>query len=86
MKKTGKCLVGLCGMIAVLFVTDMVVYARTTTLEEGTVFDSDYYADTYPDLKEAFGYDYDAAAAIVMPMACMWGRSLPSIGIHICIK
>lgn len=38
----------------------MAAQAKTTTLEDGTVFDSDYYADTYPDLKAAFGYDYDA--------------------------
>lgn len=60
MKRTGTKILSLCCMSVLLFTTDISVHAKTTTLEDGTVFDSDYYADTYPDLKAAFGYDYDA--------------------------
>lgn len=43
-----------------LFSSHNVAYAKTVQLDDGTTFDSDYYADTYPDLKQAFGYDFDA--------------------------
>lgn len=60
MKKSGKWLAGVCCIMGIFLTSVMPVQAKTTTLEDGTVFDSDYYADTYPDLKAAFGYDYDA--------------------------
>lgn len=43
-----------------LFSSQNIAYAKTIQLDDGTTFDSDYYADTYPDLKQAFGYDFDA--------------------------
>ena len=33
--------------------------AKTVTLDNGQVFDSDYYAETYPDVKAAFGTNFD---------------------------
>lgn len=59
MKRLRKCLVVVCCTMTVMLTPGMEAQAKTTTLEDGTVFDSDYYADTYPDLKAAFGYDYD---------------------------
>lgn len=58
-KFNSKILVFCCALFMFL-VMDITVEAKTTTLEDGTVFDSDYYANTYPDLKAAFGYDYNA--------------------------
>ena len=33
----------------------MTVYAQPKTMSYGTVFDAEYYANTYPDIKAAFG-------------------------------
>ena len=35
-------------------------YAAPKTMPDGTVFDAQYYADSYADVKAAFGYDEDA--------------------------
>ncbi|MGN9134481.1 C40 family peptidase [Clostridium sp. HCP1S3_B4] len=32
---------------------------RSTSSIEGIIFDYKYYADTYPDLKDTYGYDYE---------------------------
>lgn len=58
--KTIKRLMALACMSAVLFFSNNVAYAKVVQLENGMIFDSDYYADMYPDLKQAFGYDFDA--------------------------
>jgi hypothetical protein len=57
----------------------MTAYAAPVTLEDGTVFDSDYYADTYPDLKAAFGYDYNALLQHYLTYGKAEGR-IPSDG------
>ena len=49
--------------IAVLGLAGCLLYggciqANAATLKD--VFDEHYYADTYPDLKKAFGYDREA--------------------------
>lgn len=59
MKKRKKFLISVCAGI-ILFSSNNVTYAKTVQLDDGVIFDSDYYADTYPDLKQAFGYDFDA--------------------------
>ena len=38
----------------------MTVYAQPKTMPDGTVFDAEYYANTYPDVKAAFGNDEKA--------------------------
>ena len=38
----------------------MTVSAQTKTMPDGTAFDAQYYADTYPDVKAAFGTDEQA--------------------------
>ncbi len=35
----------------------MTANAAPKTMSDGTVFDAEYYAETYPDVKEAFGND-----------------------------
>ena len=35
----------------------MTAYAQPKTMSDGTVFDAEYYANTYPDVKAAFGND-----------------------------
>lgn len=45
---------------AVLLGKGETVAAQVVTLDDGTIFDSDFYADTYPDLKQAFGTDANA--------------------------
>lgn len=63
------------GIICVTIVgTGNETYAKTIQLEDGTTFDSDYYADTYPDLKQAFGYDFDALLNHYMTNGMKEGR------------
>ena len=38
----------------------MPVYAQPKTMPDGTVFDAEYYANSYPDVKDAFGNDETA--------------------------
>lgn len=59
MKRTKKLLISIC-MGVILFGSNNTAYAKTVQLDDGVIFDSDYYSDTYPDLKQAFGYDFDA--------------------------
>lgn len=40
--------------------TKMTALAKPQTMPDGTVFDAEYYADTYPDVKAAFGMDEQA--------------------------
>lgn len=58
MKKLRNIITMICAGI-LLFSYSNVAYAKTVQLADGTVFDSDFYANTYPDLLNAFGYDYD---------------------------
>ena len=37
--------------------SDTTVYASPERMLDGTLFDSDYYAETYPDLIQVFGRD-----------------------------
>ncbi len=59
MKKT-KMLIMFILFVAALTISNKTAYAEVVQLENGAVFDSDYYADLYPDLKAVFGYDFDA--------------------------
>ena len=45
--------------LAVSMLLSEPIYAKTVTLDNGDVFDSDYYAETYPDVKAAFGTNFD---------------------------
>ena len=48
-------------MLAVLvFGSSMTVNAQPKTMADGTVFDAEYYASTYADVKAAFGNDEKA--------------------------
>ena len=44
-------------LLAALFFLPVPAHAAPEVKADGTVFDAQYYADTYPDLKAAFGYD-----------------------------
>jgi len=46
--------------LILLFGTTMTVNAKPKTMPDGTVFDAEYYAKTYADVKEAFGNDEKA--------------------------
>lgn len=37
--------------------SSLTVYAQPKTMPDGTVFDAEFYAETYPDVKAAFGKD-----------------------------
>lgn len=51
----------LAGIMALLcVVSSTTVYAAPEMKPDGTVFDAEYYAETYPDLKAAFGNDANA--------------------------
>lgn len=43
----------------ILFALPTVSEAKTMQLDNGQTFDSEYYAETYPDVKAAFGNDFD---------------------------
>lgn len=47
-------------MVMSLYAANMTAYAAPETMPDGTVFDAEYYAETYPDVKAAFGNDKDA--------------------------
>lgn len=47
-------------LVASLGTTGMTVYAAPKTMPDGTVFDAEYYAETYPDVKNAIGNDETA--------------------------
>ncbi|MBR1440300.1 MAG: hypothetical protein IJ589_03650 [Lachnospiraceae bacterium] len=49
-------------LVAVLCLgsTGMTAYAAPYKMADGNVFDAEYYANTYPDLKAAFGNDFNA--------------------------
>lgn len=49
--------------------------AKTIQLDNGETFDSDYYANTYPDLKQAFGTDFDALLNHYLTYGIQEGRS-----------
>lgn len=44
-------------LFILVFSASITVYAQPKTMEDGTVFDAEYYANTYADVKEAFGND-----------------------------
>ncbi|GFI24226.1 hypothetical protein IMSAGC011_03022 [Lachnospiraceae bacterium] len=46
-------------MMAIVMVagSDATVHASPERMSDGTLFDSDYYAETYPDLMQVFGRD-----------------------------
>lgn len=46
--------------LILVFGTTMTVNAKPKTMPDGTVFDAEYYASTYADVKEAFGSDEEA--------------------------
>ncbi len=59
----------------VFLVSHTAVNAKTIQLDNGETFDSDYYADTYPDLKQAFGKDFDALLNHYLTYGIQEGRS-----------
>lgn len=44
-------------MAAAIMGSSLTVYAQPKTMPDGTVFDAEFYAETYPDVKAAFGND-----------------------------
>lgn len=73
MKGMKKLLITVCAVV-ILFNSNSIAYAKTVQLDDGEIFDSDYYADTYPDLKQAFGYDFDALLDHYMTYGKQEGR------------
>lgn len=67
---SGRLLVLGCMFMTFLF-TGIPADAKTITLQDGTIFDSNFYADTYPDLKAALGYNFDA----LLNHYCLYGKS-----------
>jgi len=54
-KKTMMCIAAV-----MCLCSSMTVYAAPETMPDGTVFDAEYYAQTYPDVAAVFGTDKDA--------------------------
>ena len=54
--KMMRTLLGMGGAV-VMLLSGINVYAAPKTMADGTVFDAEYYAETYPDVKAAFGND-----------------------------
>lgn len=50
------------------------------TLSDGTVFDSEYYANTYADLKAAFGYDFGSLLNHYLTYGIKEGRQPSAAG------
>ena len=44
-------------VMSMMFEGGITAYATPARMEDGTLFDSDYYAETYPDLMAAYGRD-----------------------------
>lgn len=55
-----KKFVAIIALVTGLCATSMTVNAAPKTMPDGTVFDAEYYAQTYPDVKAAFGNDESA--------------------------
>ncbi|MDY2698322.1 MAG: hypothetical protein ACI4E5_07620 [Suilimivivens sp.] len=47
----------ICAFITSLILTGMTAYAAPKTMPDGTIFDAEFYAETYPDIKAAVGTD-----------------------------
>ena len=43
--------------MAMVVGSGMTVHASPVRMSDGTLFDSDYYAETYPDLMQVYGRD-----------------------------
>ncbi|MCD7738319.1 MAG: C39 family peptidase [Lachnospiraceae bacterium] len=56
-------------------VTAVTADAKTTTLSDGTVFDSAYYSSAYSDLQAAFGTDYNALLNHYLTYGASEGRA-----------
>ena len=54
--KMMRTMLGMGGAV-VMLLSSIDVYAAPKTMADGTVFDAEYYAETYPDVKAAFGND-----------------------------
>ena len=54
--KMMRTLLGMGGAV-VMLLSGINAYAAPKTMADGTVFDAEYYAETYPDVKAAFGND-----------------------------
>ena len=62
LQKTYKLIVKILMVFAVVFMLEvpMQVHAAPKTMPDGNVFDAEFYANTYPDVKAAFGTDETA--------------------------
>lgn len=58
-------------VLIVFFGMGVTADAKTISLQDGTIFDSDYYANSYPDLKDAFGYNFD----VLLNHYCIYGKN-----------
>ena len=55
--------------------SSLMAFAAPRTMPDGTVFDAEYYADSYPDLKKAFGYNEKALYRHYMTFGLKEGRN-----------
>ena len=55
MRKRG--FISLLTCLAIILSFSLSVAAAPKDMGDGQLFDAEFYADTYPDLKAAFGYD-----------------------------
>ncbi len=66
-------------MVLIFLQCSSKVYAEPKEMSDGQLFDAQFYADTYPDVKEAFGYDEDLLYAHYLTCGKAEGR-LPYAG------
>ena len=65
--------------ISLVFGSSVTVLAAPKTMEDGTVFDAEFYAQTYPDVADGLGTD---EKALYNPMAYIVGLSRNHTNIH----
>lgn len=58
----------------------LTAYAQPKTMPDGTVFDAEFYANTYPDVKAAFGNDEEALYDHYVTYGKLEGRAASAAG------
>ena len=59
-------------MCSFFLFTEMDIQAAPKTMPDGTVFDADFYAETYPDVAKAVGNDEVAKKLGLTPCSKCW--------------
>lgn len=70
-------------ILAAISGSNLVVFAAPETMPDGTVFDAEYYSETYPDLKAAFGNDAAALYNHYVQYGRAEGRQAAADGIAV---